>query len=690
MMAFIRKHSQGFFAKMLMVFVLISFVAWGIGDIPSIDNSKNIASVDGAPISDLEYKRELEQLKESFGEHYSPQLMKELNLYQTKLNQLVDQKIIDLEAQRVGLRISDESLVAYIAKESIFQNSVGSFDKKIFTQVLKQNNLSEREYMRIKRQQIAAELLRSTFEIHPNVSQDYLQRLYQIRNIQRQVSLILVNKPKDLSPFYGVAPSQDQIDQYYDSHKNNYLAPEYRTIQYIEINPKSINDKIAITEKDAMDEYQSRTTDFVVAQKRDLAQLLYATKPEAEQAYKALRDGKTIADVAKAIVPKNKDALDIGSRTKAQMSEGADEVFGVQEGGVTPPIQSAFGWHVFQVKKIEKEHTADFATVRKSIEDSLRQDKANTMLNEMIEHLEDTLSASGNLETAAKETNLKLMKATNIDAQGLSASNKTIFPADKYQDLLAKAFGLNAGGLSNIFSTKDGRQYVIKLVSITPSKPHALADIKDALIEDMRREVAITKIHDNAQNLAKDLKTSSSAQLTALLQKYHAESQIATVVGRNGIASKEDKKAPKDAKKATADDKVAQDSADAKAAATKTDSTAEKVEKKDPRLATALPAEMLDALFTMEKTGDYTTAFPYNDGFIIARMDKAIAAPDVKTTEGKRLFEALEVTTANERKNEVMTAFLSELRKRYHVEVYPKILNTIVQAELATTKDATP
>ena len=654
MLAFIRRCSQSFIAKILLSLVLLSFVMWGIGDIPSLTGSKNIAKVNDVYITDTEYRRELSQLKESFGEHYSPELMKSLNLFETKMSQLIDQRLIDLEAERVGISVSDDTLASSIAKESIFQDANGSFDKTLFKQVLQQNNLSEHEYLRHQRRQIAADMLNLTFEINTNINAQYMRRIYDIRNAQRKTSLFLVSKPSDLSPFAGAMPSEEQVQTFYDTHKTEFMAPEYRTLQFLEIDPATITKGINISRKESFDTYQTRIKEFEVPQKRSIEQLLYGSKAEAESAYNLLRSGTNMQDVATKLPPKNKEALAIGARFKNQVNEGSEEIFSLEKGGYTAPIESAFGWHIFRVTDIENEHTADFETVQKSIEDELRQEKANDVLNKKLEQLEDALAASSNLETAAHNADLPLFKATSVDAKGVSIEQKNILTAKHYTEMLAKAFTLEAGKTSNVIATSDGHHFVVKAFSITPAQPRPLVEVRDQVISQMRQLAALEKIKQNADALAASLKKATPQQIGTLIQQYHAEAPISTIVGRSGMT------------------------ADAETINTST------IKPKDPRLASDLPTDMLDALFVLDK-GQYTSAYPYNNGYIIARLDETLQAPSPDNTEeGKQLFETLRRSMEQERKNEIKAAFIASLRKRYHVEVYQPVLQAIIDAELST------
>ncbi len=63
------------------------------------------------------------------------------------------------------------------------------------------------------------------------------------------------------------------------------------------------------------------------------------------------------------------------------------EAFGLPEGGVSPPIRTAAGWHVIKLERAQREPVAPFAEVRESIREQLFQEKFDAKKKEWLSAL---------------------------------------------------------------------------------------------------------------------------------------------------------------------------------------------------------------------------------------------------------------------------------------------------------------
>ncbi len=635
----IRQSASGFFTKILMLFLVACFALWGIGDIVNKSAPKDIAQVGDQTISLDDFKFEMELMKRSFGEHYSEELVKSLNLYQVKLNELINRALVNQETAKLGINVGDETLAKSIAKESVFQNATGDFDKTVFKQVLRENNLSETEYLRKQRTNISTSVLLETFNIHPALPDNMLETLYDIKHEQRKVKLIVINAipEKDTQIM-----NQHDINAFYEANKFRYTAPEYRTIQYIEILPEEIMKNLKISREESFEIYQQRIKDYLLPQKRHVSQLLYSTKAEAENAYGLLRSGTKLEEVAAKVSPKNKDAIDLGLRFKSQLTTGAEEVFSLEKGGFTAPIESAFGWHIFRVTEIEDEHTSDFESVQKSIEEELKQSKANDKLSEQVERLEDALSGGGTMEVAAKATGLAVHKLNAIDANGRGADTHEILSPLKYKELFTKAFSTAEKQRSGVITMADGRHFVVQVLSITPPRPRKLEEVIGLVQSDLKLSLKNAAMKDFAQVVATNAATLRDDALTTFLKAKGLGDAITTVVGRAGFPAG----APSP----------------------------------DKRLSDALPSETLDQLFTLKHVGEATKATQYGNGFIVARLVEKLPAPKADSEQGKQLMDALKRSMEEEHNNEVMDDFTKQLREHFPVGINTTVFEQITSS----------
>lgn len=80
--------------------------------------------------------------------------------------------------------------------------------------------------------------------------------------------------------------------------------------------------------------------------------LLVGTQAEAEQCRKDILEGKTFAEVAKAVskCPSGAQGGDLGFFTRGRMVPQFDKVaFELPVGELSEPVQTQFGWHILTV-----------------------------------------------------------------------------------------------------------------------------------------------------------------------------------------------------------------------------------------------------------------------------------------------------------------------------------------------------
>ena len=152
MLESIHKH-MNWIMWAIVVLITVTFLFFGI--YPSDIGGRSVAKVGGDVITTDEYNRVYRNLydnykqllKDQFNESYVKSLKSQA------LQELVVGRLLVQEADRVGLRISDEELQAEIMKMPSFARD-GKFDRKIYDSILDQINMkpaafeaSQREFM---------------------------------------------------------------------------------------------------------------------------------------------------------------------------------------------------------------------------------------------------------------------------------------------------------------------------------------------------------------------------------------------------------------------------------------------------------------------------------------------------------------------------------------------------------------
>jgi peptidyl-prolyl cis-trans isomerase D len=135
----IRNFSKTWFAKILLVIIIIPFVFWGMGGVFSGGNTNNIAKINNKSISTQDFmdhlnssRISLETIKENI----------ENNILEEILAELISKKMIQLEEENLNLIISDKILKKRIKENENFLDENKKFSRTKYEKFLLSSNIT--------------------------------------------------------------------------------------------------------------------------------------------------------------------------------------------------------------------------------------------------------------------------------------------------------------------------------------------------------------------------------------------------------------------------------------------------------------------------------------------------------------------------------------------------------------------
>ena len=180
MLESMRKH-MGWMMWVIVGLVTVTFLFFGI--YPSSTSGRTVAKVDGYVIGADELNRVYRNmyenyrriLKDQFNESFAKALRAQA------LRELVQNRLLVQEAERVGLRISDEELQAYIVQIPEFTNQ-GKFDRRAYERALQSINMTPAVFEANQREYLLRRKLERLVEDGVAVTDDELPAAYAAKN----------------------------------------------------------------------------------------------------------------------------------------------------------------------------------------------------------------------------------------------------------------------------------------------------------------------------------------------------------------------------------------------------------------------------------------------------------------------------------------------------------------------------
>ncbi len=622
MLQAIRSRAGSYVVKILFALLILTFGIWGIGDIFRTRGTDTaVATVGDQSIRAEELqkalRRALEQLSARFGSAIDLQQAKQLGLVDQTLAQLIDRSLIDQEAARLRLDISDDLIRNVITANPSFRGSDGRFDRGLFNAVLAANNLTEDQYVALLRHDIPRNDLLHAVTAGAAAPQPVVDLLYRYRNEKRTADIVAL--PTAGVPDVG-QPSEDELKAYYEKHPDLFRAPEYRGFTLVSLDPSDVAKDIEIPEAKLKEEYDQRQDELQIPERRDVEQILAPLEEKAKEAEAALAAGKDWREVATTIAGQDPDTIELGLMRREEMPSALSDVaFELPLNKPSEPVKTPLGWHILRVVKIEPPVTQTFDQAKPKLEAELAQQEAVDRIYKVANQVDDALAGGATLGDAAEKFGLKTTTVEAVDVGGHDPQDKPVTLPVSANDALKLAFATSEGQTSRVTETPDGAIFALRTDKIIQSQVKPLDQVKDKAVgswqADQRREI----VAKQAEELA--------AAVTP-------ETRLATVAGEKGL-------------KATTSPPFT----------------------RHPENDTAVPPSLVGKLFAA-KPGEVVTASDAA-GSYVAQLDEVQRPEDVSQTAAAGLSHELDTA----QQADLAEEFTRALRAHFPVEIHREALD---------------
>ena len=139
----LRNFTKTKLAAILIGIIIIPFVFWGMGGVFQSGNTNNIAKIKNVNISTKEFFDHIRSIginEKIISKNIDNDILKEI------LNDLLAKKFIELEIKKLGINISDKSLLLLIKNNKNFLDEKKQFNRLKYEKFLLENNITASEF----------------------------------------------------------------------------------------------------------------------------------------------------------------------------------------------------------------------------------------------------------------------------------------------------------------------------------------------------------------------------------------------------------------------------------------------------------------------------------------------------------------------------------------------------------------
>jgi len=513
---------RSWLGKVLMAILTLPFVLFGVESYFSGSSHSEIAAtVDKSNIS----RRELDQKVDEQRKALLPKvggnadLIDDGVLHQQVLDNLIAQNVILSQANRLGLTMTDNQIVAMLHKEPSFQKD-GKFSDDLFQAYLKNSGQDRFTLFKMVRDETSLSLMAQGISATSVSGGTEIDRVMKLQSEKRDVQLATILA----SPYLAQVNVTDaQISNYYNANKAHLNSLEQVNLDYVTLDSSSLANQIKVTDADLQARYQAMIQTAAGNAQRHVQHILIATDKIGDAAAKKKIDGlaaqiKAGADfgaLAKANSDDQGSAInngDLGLVTTGIYGTEFDKALdALVPNQVSEPIKTPSGYDLIKLLDIKKADVPSFDSVKAQLMVEANQAKLDAAYADAQSQINEQAASSDSLVDLAKTNNLSISHSGLMGRSGITGdfSNK---------DLLTTAFSDESTKdrkVSSGLTISPTRTMWIQVTQYLPVKPLTLAEATPKIRAILQMQGALALAKTKAQEVVASLNSGKTVEQTA-------------------------------------------------------------------------------------------------------------------------------------------------------------------------------
>ncbi|HEV2382968.1 MAG TPA: peptidyl-prolyl cis-trans isomerase [Terriglobia bacterium] len=521
------KYLLIFFLGIVSLGMVITLAPLPQGD-TSTAQSNVLASLGGVDVTTQDLRRHLDQQFRGSPLANNPQLLAQFapNI----LDEIVLEDAVVVEAQRLGLQVTDQELGDAIRTQ--FSNNgsfIGADQYQRFVE--SQTGMTVAQYESQMRQSLLTDKLKDVVTDAVQVSPDDVHREFVQRNEKAKIEYVLF-KSTDFTKDVKVTP--ENLQAYFAANRDRYKQPEQRSIRYVLIDIDHVRPLVNVSDDELRSYYSSHIDEYRVPERVKASHILFKTegksaadiakdKETAQDVLNQIQKGADFAEMAKKYSQDTTASKggDLGWIQRGQtVKEFEDTAFSLQPGQVSGLVTVPYGIHIIKVFEKQNAHLQSFDEEKDSIRATLEKQKLDRAQASLADQLEQALKADPQ-HFDAVTAKFKLQTSQT----GLFKFKQPIPDLGVSEGLQNLVFQLTANEVGQPVTLPKG-VVIAQLAQVVPAHPAAFDEVRAQVEQDYRNDQSRVISESKAKELAAKAKTGDfkkAAQSLGLTPKESAD-----------------------------------------------------------------------------------------------------------------------------------------------------------------------
>jgi len=550
----IRDRLTGIIAIFIFALIAIPFAFVGVSSYFTSDAVNAVAVVNDQEITANEFNQGFQnyrrRMQSQLGAAFDPEQFDQAIIRRQFLDRMIDEELLAQVSIDAGLTVSNESLASAIRNLPAFEVD-GEFNVDVYQASLSAQGLSPQQFEADIRSSMVLNQFPAAIAGSAIATGWELNDYARLQDQERAFSAILV--PAFPAAEADEAPAGEEAQEaaagdtaaesvvaeepieeeailaWYQAHEEDYLAEEQVVIEYIELDAAQLSGFVEPDEEVLRARFEEQKARFVTPESRLASHILIevpADAPEvdietarqlAEDLAVRAREGEDFAGLALEYsqdIGSASEGGDLGWIEPGYMVQAfEDAVYELSpEHPISEPVRTGFGWHVIYLRDIRPAEGMSFTEARDILEAEYRAEDEDRRYLEQADRLIDIIYEDPTtLSAAAEELGLEVHEAGpfgRLGGEGL-ASNPDVVKA-AFSDLV-----LGQGSVSDPIDLHENHMVLVRLKEHLPETLMPLEDVRDRVVESVRRQRAMDAAAATAQDLLAALQQGEDIQALA-------------------------------------------------------------------------------------------------------------------------------------------------------------------------------
>ena len=500
----IRKHTQGWLAKIILALITVPFALFGIDSyLNQAGGSVPVAKVNGDKISVQEYGKAVENVRnrlQSEGQKVDPAMLESLELKESVLDGLITKRLVNAEIQHANFKVSDDQVSQYVVGMPEFQKD-GKFSQDLYDKTLEQNHLTPSKFEAGIRNDLLTQQARDGLRNLVFSPKSNIEHTLQHSNQARDVSVAEIKSTEFAAK---VQVTTEQVKAYYELHKDKFKVPEQVKIQFVLLSAAGLVHEMKVEDAEIKGFYDANAAKFGGDEQRHASHILigFGTNPTAQDKQKAkAKAEEVLAELKKN--PKSFEALaiknsqdpgsatkggDLGSFGRGTMVKAFDDVvFTMKPNQISGLVESEYGYHIIKLINISGQ-SQSYESLKPQIKGDLLFQKAQAKYAELATDFSNkAYENSGSLDPVAKAFNLQVETSPWMSRE----DGTKFFKSERLMSLVFSNDALKEKHNTDAVEVAPNNLVSARVLEYKPSAPRTFDEVKGGIEAVLKLEAAV-------------------------------------------------------------------------------------------------------------------------------------------------------------------------------------------------------